>query len=366
MKKYIWPGAIVVAIILIIGVVYITKNNSHSGNIKIGLISGTTGDYAVVGENYNKGVELAKEQWIASHPDQSVVMITENDGFDAKKGLSAYQKLASVDNVDAFISMTTITIDATYDLIHQSGKPFIQGFEQSKAPENDNIFQVWPSSVPAQIKLGEYVKEKGYKKVAVITAQNIETWTNFANAFVEGYGEGTMRIQVDSSSKDVRTEVLKLLAEKPDAVVMFTIPQHAALIVKETRQQSKTPPVFVFDQDIQTGEKEIKEILGSFQPLNGSIAMVTVGDNDGQDFVTAYKNKYGTEPGIGASTGYDSFNVLMSAYDSDNKKWLENIQKTRLQGASGEIVFNENGLRTPKVHIGEIINGELPKGSFTQ
>ncbi len=363
-KKLIW-GIIVIVIVVILGV-YFSKNKTTPSTIKIGLISGTTGDYAVVGENYNKGVELAKEQWIASHPEQTINMIVENDEFNAKRGLSAYQKLASVDNVDAFISMTTITVDVAYDLIHRSGKPFIQGFEQSKPAEKDNIFQIWPSGIPTEAELGKYVKEKGYKNVVVVVSQNIETWTNFANSFKKGYGDQVTTVLVDSASKDVRTDVLKLLTYKPDAIVLYTVPQQAALIVKEAQKQSKSPLVFVFDQDIQTGEKEIKEVLGGFEALNGSIAMVTGGGKDTEDFITAYKNKYGSEPGIGASTGYDSFNTLMEAYDPDVNEWLANIQNTNTLGASGEIKFDEEGLRTAKVIIGPITNGELPQGAFTQ
>jgi branched-chain amino acid transport system substrate-binding protein len=361
MKKSI---SVLVVSVIILGVYFLRGDSSSA--IKIGLISGTTGDYAVVGENYNKGVELAKEQWSTRYPNQAISLITENDEFNAKRGLSAYQKLASVDNVDAFISMTTITVDAAYDLIHQSGKPFIQGFEQSKPAEKDNIFQLWPSGIPTETLLGAHVKEKGYKNVVIVVSQNLETWSNFANAFVAGYGEGTTRILVDSNSKDVRTDVVKLLALKPDAMVLYTVPQQAALIVKEAQKQSKSPLVFVFDQDIQTGEKEIKEVLGGFGALNGSIAMVTGGDKDAQEFVDAYKNKYGADPGIGASTGYDSFNTLMKAYNPDTKKWLESIQDTNILGASGSITFNDVGLRTAKVIIGPIIKGELPKGIFNQ
>ncbi len=361
MKKIL---GIVAVILTVVAGVYYSKSNSSSANLKIGVIAGTTGEYAIVGENYIKGIELAKEQWMISHPDQSLNLIIENDEFDSKKALSAYQKLSSIDKVDAFINETTITVDATYDLIHQSGKPFVQGFEQSKPAEKDNIFQIWPSSVPAEVLLGKYIKEKGYKNVAVVVAQNIQAWNGFANAFAEGYGSNVTRIPVDSSSNDVRTDVLKIVNGNYDAVVLYTVPKQAALIVKESRIQSKTPLTFVFDQDIQTGEKEIKEILGSFTPLNGSIAMVTIGDNDSVDFVNAYKAKYGAEPGIGASVGYDSFNVLMRAYDRNINAWLKNIQNSNFQGASGEIKFNENGLRSPKVHIGEIVNGELPKGSF--
>jgi ABC-type branched-subunit amino acid transport system substrate-binding protein len=268
---------VVIGVVIIIVGIYFVRNRTNVSIIEIGVISGTTGDYAIVGENYNKGVELAKEQWVVAHPNPSVNLIVENDEFNAKRGLSAYQKLASVDKVDAFISMTTITVDVAYDLIHQSGKPFIQGFEQSKAAEKDNIFQLWPSGIPTEAQLGAYVKDKGYKNVAVIIAQNIETWSNFANSFMKGYEGKVVTFPVDSASKDVRTDVLKILANKPDAIVLYTVPQHAALIVKEAQKQSKSPLVFVFDQDIQTGEKEIKDVLGSFGVLDGSIAMVTGG-----------------------------------------------------------------------------------------
>lgn len=346
------------------GAYFKNQKPSSAAHLKIGLISGTTGEYAVVGENWNKGVELAKEQWMTTHPDQQLVTILENDEFDAKKGLSAYQKLSSVDNVDAIVSATTATIDAAYSLIHQSGKPFVQGFEQSQPAEKDNIFQVWPSGIPTETLLGEYVKQKGYKNVVIVISQNITTWTNFANAFKKGYVASTTDVIVDANNKDVRTDVLKLLAFKPDAVVLYTVPKQASLIVKEVKKQTKTPPIFVWDQDIQTGEKDIKEVLGGFDALNGSIAMVTGGDKDTQVFVDAYKKKYSEEPGIGASTGYDAFNTLMKAYDPDVKTWLTNIQNSNFMGASGEVKFNEVGLRTARVNIGEIKGGKLPAGVF--
>lgn len=361
-------GILFAAIILIVAIILAAylKNDkpSSAAHLKIGLISGTTGDYAVVGENWDKGVELAKDEWLAAHPDQQITMIAENDEFDGKKGLSAYQKLSSVDGVDAFVSATTATIDAAYGLIHQSGKPFIQGFEQSQPAEKDNIFQVWPSGIPTETLLGQYVKQKGYKDVAIVISQNITTWTNFANAFKKGYAASTTDVIVDANNKDVRTDVLKLLSFKPDAVVLYTVPKQAALIVKEVQKQSKNPPIFVWDQDIQTGEKDIKEVLGGSSALNGSIAMVTAGDKDAQAFVDAYKKKYGEEPGIGASTGYDAFNTLMKAYDPDVNTWLKNIQNSDFMGASGEVKFNDVGLRVARVNIGEIKDGQLPLGIF--
>lgn len=362
MKKSTIGLGVIVILAIILGVYF--KSKPSSANLKIGLISGTTGEYAVVGENWVKGVELAKEEWASAHPEQKLTMITENDEFDGKKGLSAFQKLNSVDGVDAFISATTATIDAAYDPIHQSGKPFVQGFEQSQPAEKDNIFQVWPSGIPTETLLGEYVKNKGYKNVVIVISQNITTWTNFANAFKKGYTASTTDVIVDANNKDVRTDVLKLLSFKPDAVVLYTVPKQASLIVKEVRKQSKNPPIFVWDQDIQTGEKDIKEVLGGFDALNGSIAMVTGGEKDAQTFVDAYKKKYGDTPGIGASTGYDAFNTLMKAYDPNAKTWISNIQASNFMGASGEVKFNETGLRTAKVNIGEIKEGKLPAGIF--
>jgi ABC-type branched-subunit amino acid transport system substrate-binding protein len=68
----------------------------------------------------------------------------EDDGYDSKKALSAYQKLTGVDNIDALISASSPSISAIYDLVTKTDMPVIQGGEQPVEPTDDNVFQIMP------------------------------------------------------------------------------------------------------------------------------------------------------------------------------------------------------------------------------
>ena len=154
-----------IAIAIIVFVVLITyiTGNKKVGDVTLGVIAGTTGQYAAAGEGYMQGWNLALEQWNSSH-DLKFSAIVEDDGFDAEKGVSAYEKLKGVDHVSAYAILSSFTIDAAYDQLHAEEKPVALGFEQTKPAEDDNIFQVLPAAEPVETALGRKVNQLGYKK----------------------------------------------------------------------------------------------------------------------------------------------------------------------------------------------------------
>src|SRR5688572_10596065 len=120
-----WIIAAVVAAVVVVagGLALAGGSDDASDGVKIGLITGSSGQYAVVGENYIKGVELAKEVWLEEHPDDEVEVIVEDDGYNPQKGLAAFQKLTSVDNVDALVNMSSPTIDSIYSRARELNLP---------------------------------------------------------------------------------------------------------------------------------------------------------------------------------------------------------------------------------------------------
>lgn len=200
-KKIIWSVAVlVVALVLVAGV--IKKNSDH---LKFGLISGTSGDYAAVGEAFAKGAELAQEEWNKANPNEQIDMIKEDDGFDAKKGLSAYKKLTSIDHIDGLINMTTITIDALYAEVVSSGMPVALGFEQSVEAKNDNVVQLWPGTIPAEVKLGAYIKSKGFKNVVIFVDNGSAVFERFANGFKKGFELPVEEIKIGADAGDIKS-----------------------------------------------------------------------------------------------------------------------------------------------------------------
>jgi branched-chain amino acid transport system substrate-binding protein len=354
---------ILVIVLAGLGIYFWTANKQESGPNKplnIGLIVGSSGPYATVGENYMKGVNLSREQWLKDHPGQEVNLFTEDDAFDQKKGLSAYQKLVSLNHIDALDNMTSATIDAIYTPAKESGIPIALGFEQGIDPVDDNVFQMIPGNVPTETALGQTLKDRGFKKPVVFVDNEI-TFVRFFNGFKKGYGDGLVEILVNPDTRDYRTHVTKALGENPDALVFLTTPEQGAQMVKIVRTISTKPPQLVFDADVQSGFQDYVRILGDANVLNGSIAVI-INQRSNPDFIKAYKEKYGTEPGFAADWGYDSFTLLMRSYAADHPQWIQNMKRASFEGVSGKVEFDEAGVRKPDFNIGSITDGKLTPG----
>ena len=348
-----------VVVIAIFAIITTLNKNKEPENITLGVISGLSGDYAAVGEAFMKGVDLAQEEWNTANPNKKFSTIKEDDAFDAKKGISAYRKLTSINNVDAIINMTTVTIDATYGDVVKSGIPYALGFEQGIEAENDNIVQLWPGTSPAEIKLGAAIKEKGFKNVVIFVDNTSSAFTRFADAFKKGYELPVQEIKIAADGTELRLAALKATTYKPDAIVFITKPTSGAQLVKELKNLNKGPYQFVFDANIQTGFTDYTKILGDTNILNGSI-LYTVPNVYRSAFNDAFRKKFGSEPSIGSETGYNAFILLSSSYDSNKSTWVSNMQKASFEGADGKISFDENGVRIPELKIGTIENGKLP------
>lgn len=349
-------------VIVITGVAVFTSNNSNESIIKLGVIAGTTGQYAPAGEGYVKGFNLAVEEWNKSHSNKFSPII-EDDGFDAVKGLSAYKKLSGADKVDAYAILSSFTIDAVYDLVHQENKPVALGFEQSKAAEDDNIFQVLPAAKPVQFALGQKLKQDGYKKPAAAVSNNTSVYQNFYAGFNDGYGTAVQKFDIGSDVGGIRSQALAIMAAKPDVVAFFMAPKDGALLVKEIIKitSPENRPFFAFDQSIQSGSTDYHTVLGTdISKIDGSIVSMSKNDFT-PDFTEAYKAKYGENPPFGSDMGYNSFMLLANTYSGDSSKWIDNMKKAQFTGADGELKFDSTGLRVPNVFFGKLKGGDIEK-----
>ena len=82
-----------------------------------------------------------------------------------------------------------------------------------------------------------------------------------------------------------------------------------------------------------------------------------------EEFKTAYKARFNTDPGFFSDLGYDAFNLLVNTYSKDGKKWIQNVKEADFTGVSGKIEFDQIGVRKPEVKIVTIQNGGIPAGN---
>jgi ABC-type branched-subunit amino acid transport system substrate-binding protein len=351
---------IVLSIVVVVIIATFTLSHTkETGEVRIGVISGTTGTYGAAGEAFNKGVLLAEEEYKKEHPDKQFKLIFENDYFEGKRGLSAYHKLTDIDKIDGLINMTTFTIETIAGLVEKRELPVAQGFVEVES-KDDTVFQLWPGVIPAEIKLGEEIRSRGFKNVVLFYEGSSAAYKSFADGFKKGYNLPLQEMQVSSERSNLKNQALKAISYKPDAAVFILSPEMGALLIKEINIVSKSKIQYVFDSNLQAGFNQYQEILGNKNILDGSIVS-TIPTIYTDSFKKAYKAKYGMEASIGAETGYNSYMLLINSYNKSSKQWVRNMKMANLSGADGQIEFDELGVRVPKLKIGTIQNAKLPE-----
>ncbi|MES2470774.1 MAG: ABC transporter substrate-binding protein [Patescibacteria group bacterium] len=350
--------AAIIALVIVGGIWAANTKESKPETLKIGMISILSGEYSVVGENLRNGALLATEEYNRAHPDSKIEFIPEDDGFDSKKALSAYQKLVGIDHIDALINVSTPSIGAIYDLVTKTDIPVIQGGEQPVQPTSDNVFQILPGNIELEKQLGAYIKEKGYKNPVVVFTNN-DTMIRFKNAMVEGYGTAMKEYTINADEKDFRSSVLKASESNPDIVIVLMFPESGAQFVKQYANLKGKLPQLAFDANAQSGISDYQRILNGGKILDGALIAV-VSSSVTQEFKDAYKKRFGTEPGFFSDLGYDAVNLLIATSDKDGEKWIENVKNANFTGVSGKIEFDNVGVRKPEVKIVTIKDGKIP------
>lgn len=358
MKNFTWAVPAVI-LVIIVGFLVLKAPTQNSEMITIGVIAGTTGDYAAAGEGYVNGFKLARSEWNATHKLQFTDVI-EDDGFNAQKGVAAYAKLKSVNKVDAYAVVSSFTIDAIANDLQKEGKPVALGFEQSTPAQDDNIFQVLPAARPIQQALGEHLNTLGYKHPVVVVSDNTPVYANFYAGFVDGFRSGSIKEDLGSDPTAFRAVALKVKADNPDIIIFYTAPSSGALTAREVMRDFDTKvPQLAFDQSIQSGLTDYQQVFGkTLAQLNGAIIALSKNDFT-PAFTQAYQAKYGIQPPFGSDMGYNSFMLLALTYDSNSAQWIKNMQAAHFVGADGNVTFDSVGLRVPNIYFGKLENGKV-------
>jgi branched-chain amino acid transport system substrate-binding protein len=334
----------------------LSKPNSSKA-IKIGVISVLSGENSDIGQNFANGIKLAADQYQKDHPEVKLELVTEDDGYDPKKGVSIYKKLTSIDNVDAIINMSSPTVDAVHEGVNVWNKPFIQLGEEA-VHKDDNIFEVFPGQKSALVSVGEQARKDGYKKITIVT-QQIAAYERFIDGFQEGFKGEVNIVRISPTEKDMKAFALKVASEKPDAVAIFMGSPATAEFLKALHDQGRISPQLYFDTGLQFGLSDLKNALGGdLSLIEGAKGAFIISDTR-QDFKDAYKEKYGKDSGMLSDHGYDAFMFLMSSYQKNGSDWVKSLKTQTINGASGLIKLDQDGDRLPDFKVITVISGEL-------
>ncbi len=366
MNKFLVLVVVVVAIWVIVSSFGSAKPTDMTNDmaadksaVRVGFIGPLSGDAASIGEPIMNAVKIAVEEVnTAGGINGAQLEVIYEDGKCTGPGaLSAAQKLINVDNVKVIIGGLCSGETLGAAPIAESSKVVLFS-PGSGSPDitkaGDYIFRNFPSDASSGKKLAEVAVGKNQKKIAIVS-ESSEYAQAVKGVFVTRLKELGGTVVTDerfvSTAKDIRSQVTKAIASKPDAIYFVPqTPSNAILGMTQIRQLG-------FKGQILSNEfLNAEEVVNAAKTaVEGAIYAEPLFDENRKEskmVLDKYKAKYGEKlpggvPPVYLATAYDSVYVLA---DQIKKNGLD-VDKIKAGlysikdwvGSAGVLIIDSNG-----------------------
>lgn len=294
---------------------------------KVGIILALTGPIAPVGQSIQNAAEMAKAKFDTNN---NVTLIFEDDQFQSKTAVNAAEKLINQDKVDAIVTFSGATSAAVSEVAERRKVPMIGITALSTIGRSKNfVYSLYLDAGQQIALLSTSADGAGFKRIGMITTVQ-ESMLEFRARMKEKKGSLIVREEeVIPGDTNLNSVVTKILAQKPEAVMLFVLPPQVSAASRLFRDQGfkgkfiGAPPLY--------NPPEIKAAQGA---LTGAW-LPGPSSKGSEEFLGAYLERY-HEPCISEGLyGYDTVALLIQAAASGDI--ANSLQQTRsFSGLLGE------------------------------
>ncbi|MEU8345526.1 ABC transporter substrate-binding protein [Spirillospora sp. NPDC048832] len=353
---------------------------SGSGStLKIGFIESLTGNYAPLGGEAKKTVELAVEQLNGAGgiDGRKIELITLDDKTAPDQGVLHFNKLKS-EKVTAIIGSTFSNVGlAVEPLAERERIPYI-----SLAPADEQVDPIRKytfvvpaiSSTYAQAMLG-YFKAHQITKVAVA----YDTKSAYAKAGFAGMkkyaGEYGVEIVKEETYETTASDFSPLFTHVRDsgaqALVAWASGAPGVTLAKQYPSSGLKLPLYMTGS--QASKLWLDPVGKAAEGVYVQSAIGVVGEHlpDGklkqsvQEMSVPFKQKYGYEPPQFAMDGYAGVKLLAAAIDkagTDREKIRDALEALTLVTPCGQYTYSKtdhSGLKPTDISMNQVKDGKL-------
>jgi branched-chain amino acid transport system substrate-binding protein len=341
--------------------------------IRIGEYASITGKEASLGQSSHNGTMMAIDDLNAAGGvlGRPLLLITEDTQSKPGESATAAKKLISRDKVVALLGEVASSRSLEAAPVAQLAKvPMISPASTNpKVTETGNyIFRtcfIDPFQGPVMAKFAQ--EKLRAKRVALIvsnsSAYSIGLAKFFREAFTANGGTIVLEQKYAEGDKDFKAQLTAIKAAGVDAVFNPGYYNEGALIVLQARDLGLTLPIFGADSWeaealIELGGKAIEGayLCSHYSPADPSPRV--------QNFVQAYKKRFGSTPDSNASLGYDSVLVLVDAIkragSTDRAKIRDALAATKnFAAVTGKITIDAQRNASKNAVIIQVRNGKF-------
>lgn len=310
---------------------------SLSGEIPIGAVWSLTGAAAVYGPSQKNAVELAVEEINNANllGGARIRLITEDDRSTKEGAIAAFEKLLNQDKVVAILGPTLSNSAAAAGPM-ATGKAVVLGVSNTAAGLTQQIGEYYfrdslPESavIPNTIKV---TKEKlGYTKVAVMYGDDDVFTKSGYEVFVKALQDNGVEILTTETFKkgdtDFSAQLTKIKGLNPQAIIVSALAEEAAGIMSQGRQLG-IPENVHFIGGNGFNSPKLAQLAGPAAEgaISGAAWFIGADTPGNQEFVAAYRAKYGSDPDQFAAQAYAGMYILANAIKQAGSADVEAIR----------------------------------------
>ncbi len=358
------------------------EGGAEGGNektVKIGMIAPISGDLAALGQGMKNSADLAVKQANEDGAIEgwNIEFDPQDDTANAQVGAQAAAKLASdsevagvIGTLNSSVALQVQPILARANIVQISPANTLPDLTQGqkyltkKERQFPNYFRVATTDAIQGPFGADYVFNELGQKTAVTVNDQLAYGVGLTAAFEREFtrlgGKIVARERVTQGDKDFRAVVTKLKAANPGVIYYGGQYPEGSLLSKQAKEAGLDVPLVGGD-----GLFDPTYIATAGPGSEGDVA-TTVGApteelESAQDFVDAYEEEgYDDDFSAYGAYTYDATNVLIQAMKRVlegedeltpelRKQIIQEVQKTDMEGATGEIGFDEFGDNTNRV-----------------
>ncbi|MEA1894564.1 MAG: ABC transporter substrate-binding protein [Euryarchaeota archaeon] len=390
MIKYVTVFA-VLALVLVSGCVTPSDKEgaepASASVVKIGTLLPLTGDLAAYGGPMEDGARLAIKDVNENGGvlGGNVTLVTTDSQTTGVAAVDAMNRLATIDKVPAVIgaagsgvSLAVIDIAVNNHIVQISPSNTAPDF--TTYPADGFYWRTVPSDALQGKAMAKLADESGYINVSTLVLNN-PYGVGFEEVFKEEFeklgGTVTNRVKYDPNGVTFDSEVDKVSASNPDAIVLVGYPDTGSIILKAAYEKGATDESdWLLSEGMRTDELALK--VGKTVEGNYIVANFTGTTPDPRAtgpaygvFAADYEAEFGREPATFSSNTYDAAVIIALAIEKAKSAdgtairdaipavanapgeevsdigtalaLIRNGTEINYQGASGEITFDSVG-----------------------
>ncbi len=368
------------------------------GTFRIGALNPITGAGSPYGTGMQKAIQLAVDEVNAAGGAavRKLEVFFEDDQTQPQAGVLAAKKLIEVNKVEALIgtwasgvtlAVLPLTDEANLIQMNVSGAPSI-----STIDKKDLVWRFQATNDRFGAAFAEIAKKRGFKRPATMAFNNASGRGNtdgFKRVWEGAGGKVVSEVVYEPNRPSYRSELQKVLAEKPDVIVMGSYLPDTTIILREWYQSGDKVSWII------PGWAANPELIKAVGPeiAEGLISVDTV-SNDGAPSNKAFAERFQKAAGSAASANiyaamsYDMVISLALAIElagakaspqlvsnrmrevsnppgspvfsfAHGKQLIASKQKINYEGASSKLDFDASGDAKPDFGVYVIEAGQL-------